>query len=161
MRLPIRLLPHCLKGLSILEVMAVLVVVGILLSAVIPRCIDRINRAKYEKMIGEMTSIAQASIDFYNSQYPNAWPTDTGQLAPKYIYSAVLSSPWGGNYEVSFRNNLIIVSTTIPSGIAQKNPEGTMLSVLTGVSGDQISIAQSVSNEGIGRVQYEKKYLYN
>jgi type II secretory pathway pseudopilin PulG len=161
MRLQIHLQPYSLKGLSIFEVMAVLVIVGAILSSVIPGCIDRINRAKYVKMINEMTSIAQASIDFYTSQYPYVWPTSTSQLAPAYMYQAVTLSPWGGNYELAFQNNLAEVSTTIPAGIAQKNPEGQILNVVNGPSGDQISIALSVPNAGIGRVQYEKKYRYN
>jgi hypothetical protein len=70
-------------------------------------------------------------------------------------------NPWGWSYGLSFQNNLVVVSTTIPSGIAQKNPEGPMLNVVTGTSSDQISIALSVPNEGIGRAQYEKKYIYN
>jgi type II secretory pathway pseudopilin PulG len=141
--------------------MAVLVIVGVALSSVVPSCIDRINRANYEKMINEMTSIAQACIDYYNSQYPNTWPTGINQLAPRYIYQPVISSPWGGNYGLAFGNNLVTVSTTIPTGIAQKNPEGPMINVIAGTGGDQISIAQSVANEGIGRAQYEKKYLYS
>lgn len=152
---------HFLKGISILEVMAVLVIVGVLLSSVIPSCIDRINRAKYEKMINEMTSIAQASIDYYNSQYPNAWPTTISQLAPKYLYQAVTSSPWAGNYILNFQNNLVVISTTIPPGIAQKNPEGPLLNVIPGASGDQINVALSVPNESTGMMQYEKKYIYN
>jgi hypothetical protein len=108
-----------------------------------------------------MTSIAQASIDFYSSQYPNAWPTSIGQLAPKYMFQAVTLNPWGGNYGLSFQNSLVVVSTTVPSGIAQKNPEGPMLNVVIGAGVDQISIALSVPNEGGGRAQYEKKYTYN
>ena len=140
---------------------SVLVILGMLLSFVIPNSVDRINRAKYERMINEMTSIAQASIDFYNAQYPKAWPKDISQLAPKFMCFAAIFSPWGEVYELSFQNNLVVVSTKIPAGIAQNNPEGPMLNVVTGVGGDQISLAQSIPNEGIGRVQYEKKYLYN
>ena len=137
------------------------------MSYVIPICTERINRAKYEKTIGEMTSIAQASIDYYDSHYPKVWPVNISQLAPhsvgmpNYLNYAVTSSAWGVPYALSFQNNLVLVSTTIPSGIAQKNPEGPMLSVVTVSGGDQISISQSVPNEGIGRLQYEKKYLYN
>ena len=142
--------------------MAALVIVGVILSSVIPSCIERINKANYEKTIDEMSSLAQASIDYYRSQYPNAWPTNISQLAPKYIYKAVTSTPWGDVYGLRFQNNLVIVSTSIPSGIAQMDQgEGAMLSVVTNTSGDQISIAQSVPNEDIGRLQYEKKYFYN
>jgi type II secretory pathway pseudopilin PulG len=141
--------------------MAVLVILGVLLSYVVPNCIDRINRAKYEKTINEMTSISQASIDFYNSQYPNAWPMSISQLVPQYMLQAVTSSPWGGSYELSFEHNLAIVSTTIPSGIVSMNPQGPMFNIVTGASGDQISIAESVPNESTGRLEYEKKYTYN
>jgi len=160
-------------GISLLEMLAILAIAGVLLSSIIPICIDRINRAKYEKMINEMTSIAQACIDFYNSQYPNAWPDPTrwaSQLAPsafgaiKYLDNAVTTNPWGNPYVVNFPNNpltggpagLVTISTTIPLGIAQDNPEGAMLNVVNGT----VSIARSVPNEGIGMVQYEKKYIY-
>ena len=159
----IRLQLHSHKGTSILEAVAVLIILGVLLSCLVPNYVDRINRAKYEKMINEMTSIAQASIDYYKSQYPNAWPLDIGHLAPKYMYNTVLLNPWGNSYSLSEPNNgqsgLIIISTIIPPGIAQKNPEGALL--ITSSSGDQVSIAQSVANEGIGRLQYEKKYTYH
>ena len=158
------------KGTSVIEVVAILSIILMLLASVIPVCVDRINRAKYEKMINEMTSIARASIDYYRSQYPNTWPDPNNwasQLAPnsvaatKFLFNAVTSCPWGNNYSLSFQNNLVQVSTTIPSGIAEKNPEGPLLNVVTGPSTDQISIALSVPNEVVGRVQYEKKYLYN
>lgn len=159
------------KGISIIEIIVVLMILGLILSALIPGIIDRIDRAKYEKMINEMTSIAQASIDFYNSQYPNSWPTNIGQLVPKYLFQNNNTSPWQGSYVLSFPNNtftlnttnLVVVSTIIPSGIANMNPEGSMVSInrVSGTNTDQISIALSVPNEGIGMAQYEKKYLYN
>jgi len=163
----LRLQPHSLKGISILEAITVLVILGLILSSVIPICIDRVNRAKYEKMINEMTSIAQASIDFYNSQYPNTWPTDINQLAPKYMNYAVNSNPWGNGYTLNEPNNgnsgLVQVSSVIPSGVVENNPQGPMVMVnaLSGTSDETVSIAQSVTNEGIGRLQYEKKYTYN
>jgi hypothetical protein len=132
---------------------------------------QRITRAKYEKMISEMTSIAQACVDYYHSQYPPAWPSTIGQLAshtagvPDYLNNAVTSSPWGGQYTLNFPNNgqgnLVVVSTMIPTGIAQLRPDGSLLNVVTAAGGDQVSVGQSVPNEGIGRLQYEKKYIYD
>jgi len=171
MRRPTRLQQYSHKGVSILEVAAVLAILGALLAYVLPICSQRIIMAKYERMINEMASIAQASADYYSSHYPKAWPVNIAQLAvntigrPNYLNSAVTSSPWGGRYILSFPNNgqgnLVAVSTTIPTGIAQLNTLGPLLSVVTNAGGDQVSITQSVPNEGIGRVQYEKKYIFN
>ena len=150
-----------------------LTIIGVLLSYVVPICVVRINRAKYDKMINEMTSIAQASIDYYNAQYhdpknPNAsWPPDINHLAPLYMFQPVIASPWGSSYVLSTpgnsinSNDLAQVSTIIPSGIAENNSEGSMVNVTPVGDGDQISITLSVTNEGLGMAQYEKKYLYN
>ena len=159
MRLKIHSQPRCHKGLSILESTAVLVIGTVMLSYVVPNCIERINRAKYEKTVNEMTSIAQASIDFYISQYPRAWPTDISQLAPKHMFQGVTLNPWGRRYgPLVFQNNLVIMTTTIPPGIVPLDPVGVMVKMGAGPNNDDlVSIAQSVPNEGIGRLQYEKK----
>ena len=47
-----------------LEVTAILFIIGVILSMVIPNYVNRINNANYEKTVNELTAIAQASIDY-------------------------------------------------------------------------------------------------
>jgi len=144
--------------------MAVLVIMGVILSSLIPGWIDRINRANYEKMINEMTTIAQASIDYYNSQHPNVWPTGISDLTSTYMYIKTEPlNPWGRSYVLTTPNssnnykNLVQVSTAIPPGIVQMNPEGQMVTVVPGVANNdgQVSIVLSAPDEGRGWLQYE------
>lgn len=55
-----------------LEVAAVLFILGAIFSMVIPNYIGRINNANYEKTVNELTAIAQASMDYFISK--GSWP---------------------------------------------------------------------------------------
>jgi len=156
-----RLVRISLKGISVLEIVAVLIIVGVLLSYLVPGWIERVNRAKYEKMLLEMKSIAQAGIDYYNAQDQKPLGVMDLKLLfttkgpQKYLSNPLVVSPWGKAYVLDFENNLVIVSTSIPAGITFSNTdEGVMQSV----RGDQISIAQTVPGPSIGRLEYEKKF---
>ena len=89
------------KGFTMLEVTVVVLIVGVILSMLIPNCISRINQAKYEKTVSELTTIAQASVDYFN--FTGSWPDSANwasELYPKFIpdggnpANAVTSSPF-------------------------------------------------------------------
>ena len=55
------------KGFTLLELTVVLVIVGVILVTIIGNCTNYMNRARFQKTVREMNSIAQAAIDNYNS----------------------------------------------------------------------------------------------
>jgi len=73
---------------------------------------------------------------------------------------AVTSSPFGTNYQMTCVNNMATVSVLIPSGIAQKNPQGQLLVINNQGLQDQIAISKTIKNELTSRLSYELKYVY-
>jgi len=141
-----------------LEVMAILLIIGVIFSMVMPNYIGRINNANYEKAVNELTAIAQASVNFFISR--GAWPTGISQLAPEFMPHAVTSSPFGTNYQMTSVNNMVTVWVLIPAGIAQKNPQGPLLVIKAQGAQDQIEISQTVKNELTSRLSYDLKHVY-
>ena len=155
------------RGYTLLEIIIAVAIVCVLLSMVMASYKIRIDKARLEQTVTEMMAIAQASIDYYNSQYPKVWPANTSQLAshtvgaPNYMYNAVTSSPFGGKYQIIIGlNNSVTISTTVPSGLAEHYYQGALLEILPGNSQDTIEITQQLPNEFSGRLEYENKYLY-
>jgi len=116
----------------------------------------RISKAKLEQTVNEMMSLAQASLDFYNSQ--GHWPMTPGDLSPTYMYAAVTSSPFGGKYQINSLNNAVTILTTVPSGLAQNYYQGTLLEISPGATNDTILISQRLPNEFSGRLEYERRH---
>ena len=141
-----------------LEVSAILFTIAVIFSMVIPNYIGRINNAKYEKTVNELTSIAQASVNYYVSN--GAWPVVISQLSPQFLTYAVVSSPFGTNYQMTCVNNMVTASVLIPSGIAQKNPEGQLLEIKNQGSQDQIKVSKTIQNDFTSRLNYDLKYVY-
>lgn len=152
------------KGFTLLELTLVLMIVGILLVTIISNGTNFINRAKCQATVREMGSIAQAAVDYYNSSSSDpdmlTWPASISNLAPTYIPHAVSLSPLGSKYLLSFGNNSVTVSTTIPEGILIDPTEGSFLNITPVPAGQQISITQSIPNEFSGRLNYDLQYLY-
>ncbi len=154
------------KGFTLLELTAVMMIVGILLTTVISNGINYINRAKFQATVREMGSIAQSAIDYYNS-HASTWPSDLAALSNNInpddnnMPQVVNSNPFNiSGYQLSFANNSVTVSTMIPKGILIDPNEGSFLIVNPGTAADQISITQSIPNEFSGRLIYDLKYLY-
>ena len=145
------------KGLTVLEVMVAIAILSVLLSMIIISSKRRINMAMLEGTVNEMMSIAQASLDYHNSQ--GNWPVATTDLFPTYM-AAVRYSPFGGKYQINSLGDSVNVLTTVPSGLAEKYYQGALLEILPGVDLDTIEISQQLPNEFSGRLEYEKKYRY-
>jgi general secretion pathway protein G len=151
------------RGFTLLEVTVIVFIVGVLLSMVMPSYISRINQAKYEKTVSELSTIAKASVDYFNLE--GTWPDPTkwaSQLYPQFIpdggksINAVTSSPFGTSYNISYVNNIATAYVLIPSGIAQKNEESPLLEIIPQSTGNQdlIRVTHSIKNESTGRLNY-------
>jgi prepilin-type N-terminal cleavage/methylation domain-containing protein len=145
-------------GYTLIEVTAAVAIITIVFSMVMGGYKTRINKARIEQTVNEMMSIAQASLDFYNSQ--GNWPVNPIDLASSYMYSALISSPFGDKYQISNLNGAVTVSTTVPSGLAKNYYQGTLLEISPGAPKDTIAVTQRLPNEFSGRMEYEKKYTY-
>ena len=141
-----------------LEVMAMLLIIGVIFSMVVPNYVSRIESANYKKTVNELTVIARASVDYFISR--GSWPTGISQLAPEFMPHAVTSSSFGTNYQMTSVNNMVTVWVLIPAGIAQKNPQGPLLVIKTQGAQDQIEISQTVKNEFTSRLNYDLKHVY-
>ena len=146
------------RGYTLIEVTAAVAIIAMVLSIVMGNYKMRINKAKLERTVNEMMSLAQASLDFYNSQ--GNWPIAPSNLAPTFMYASVTSSPFGGNYQINSLNNAVTISTTVPSGLAQNYYQGTLLEISPGATHDTIAVTQGINNEFSGRLEYERKYTY-
>jgi Tfp pilus assembly protein PilE len=146
------------KGISIMEVIVILSIIGVIFSVVVPNYISRIKNANFEKTVNELTAIAQASIDYFMLE--ESWPTGISQLAPGFMPYAVTSSPFGTNYQITCINNMVTVSVLIPAGIAQKSPQGQLFVINNQGAQDQIEISKTLQNEFTSRLNYDLKYVY-
>jgi prepilin-type N-terminal cleavage/methylation domain-containing protein len=162
------------KGFTLLELTAVMVIVGVLLTVIISNCTNFINRAKFQATVRGMGSIAQAAIDYYNSSnnpndpsnpVPLAWPSNPLMLANNAdsnnnnMPQSVTINPFGYSYQLSTGNNMITVTTFIPKGILVDPSEGSFLNITHQATVDQVSITQSIPNEFSGRLTYDLQYL--
>ena len=137
-------------------------ILGFFLSMAIPSYVSRINQARYEKTVNELTTIAQASVDYFN--LTGSWPDPTNwvsQLYPNFIpdegniKNAVTSSPFKTPYNVSGVNNMVTVYVLIPAGIAKNNPQqGQLWTKIPQGSQDEIEITQTVQNESTAHLSY-------
>jgi type II secretory pathway pseudopilin PulG len=146
------------KGMTMLETTAAMVVIVLILTMIIPNNVQRIQIARFQKTVVEMKAITDASIDYYVSQ--GNCPPGIEQLSPVYLQQATYSSPFLSNYLLSCTGIMVSVSNLIPGGLAQKNPEGPLLEVTSAGSQDIIKITKLIPHSWIGRLEYDKKYLY-
>lgn len=155
------------RGFTLLELTISMTIVGILLTTMISQGINFIDRAKFQATVREMCSIAQAAIDYYNA-HASSWPSGLAALSnnsnpdDNNMPQLITSNPFKtGDYQLSFGNHAVTVSTMIPKGILIDPNEGSFLIVSSGASTDQISITQSTPNELSGRLNYDLKYAHN
>jgi Tfp pilus assembly protein PilV len=142
------------RGVSILEAMAVVIIIVMLLSAIISNGMQRVQFAQYQKTVTEMQSIAQASLDYYQAQ--GSCPTGPSQLAPTYMAHAISSSPFNSSYQISCGVISVSVENTIPTGIARQNPGGPLMQITTSGGQDNITVTMTIPFQFSGRLLYEK-----
>jgi len=139
------------KGMSLIELIFIILVATVFLSVIVASGINFINRARFQATVREMQSIAQASVQYYDSsssdQSSLIWPSTVADLVPKFLPQLLATSPLGAPYQLTPANNMITVSTVIPKGILTDPLEGSFLNIAHGTNQDQISITRSVPNE--------------
>ncbi len=140
-----------------LEVMAALFTITVILSMVISNVIGRINQAKYERTVNELSAIAHASIDYLVSKGSCPALTPIDQMVPEFMVKAVTSSPFGTSYQnPACGNNMVTVSVFIPKNIAKNIPQGQFLIIdqQAAQNLDLIQITQTIKNEYTSHLDY-------
>ena len=146
-------------GYALLELIMALIVSISVLSILLGGYQARISRARIDKTVTELISLAQASIEYYRSR--GYWPASPGVLNGSSMYSNLAVSPFGNDYRFNSLNRAVTVSTVVPSGFAQGYDKGGLLQVLPDGNGqDTVEITRLLSNAMLGRLEYESKYEY-
>lgn len=146
------------RGQTLLEVTVTVSITALLLAPVISGMVRRIQTAKFQETVEEMTAIADASVDYYVSH--QQCPAGITQLAPTYLVQAAILNPFLSAYQLSCGTTSVSVSSLIPAGLAQQNPAGSLLEVNKSGGQDNIKITKLFPCSATGRLLYDKKYLY-
>jgi len=141
-----------------MEITVVLFIIAGMFSIILPNNVARLKNANYEKTISELTALSQASIDYFILK--GSWPSSIAQLSPQFMPYALITSPFGTNYQIICFDNLVTVSVLIPAGIAKKNPQGQLLVINNQGAKDQIEISKTVQNDISSRLTYDLKNVY-
>lgn len=80
------------SGLTLLELMVAIAIIGILAAIAIPNYLSYLQRARYTVAVGDIRNISQAADEFAikNSRYPD----DLAEIG-----MANLMDPWGNSYQ--------------------------------------------------------------
>ena len=138
-----------------MEVTAIVFIVVVLCFIVLSNYLGRINNAKYQKTVNELTAIAVASTDYFIVE--GFWPRAISQLSPGFMPQAVTVSAFGTDYQIVCVSNMVTASVLIPAGIAQKNPQGQLLVINNWGGQDLINVTKIVQNAYTSRLNYDLK----
>jgi len=147
---------HSNKAFTLFELVIVMLAMAFLLSTVVPSVMWSIKVSKFKKAVGQMNTIADASVDYYAEN--NSWPSTLTALQPNYIPN-VVNNPFGTGYTISGSNRIVNVTTSVPKGISSLF-SAPLYKVIPGATTDTIQISKVAPYGITGRVEYEKKYLY-
>ena len=101
------------KGLTLVEIIAVIVIIGLIMGVVIPKVFKQGEKAKQELNMVKMRDVASALSLYrlkYNS-YPNGIkdlvspPKKSGIIATKFIEDEQLNDLWGTPFDYQATNN--------------------------------------------------------
>ena len=88
--------PH--RGFSLLELLAVVVILGLLAALVIPRVSSSGDIARQKVQDSQVASL-NAAIDRYYFEY-GVWPTSLDDLIGYFLADGVPENPLGGPYKI-------------------------------------------------------------
>ena len=110
------------KGQTLLEIIAVLVIIGAILAAVIPVVTAQTDNGRVASALNAIRSIQSAAVSYYNDNGGSYASVSIANLAAKYLpagFSGTSANPWNGNITVAENgtttNQYVITMTSIPS----------------------------------------------
>ena len=148
------------EGFTLLEITLTLVVGVLVLAAVSGIYKQRVQRARMDQTVSDMLAIADATLNYNNAT--GIWPTSIPDLSPAYLPSAVVQNAFGNPYALSCATGKVSVSSKTPAGLAQNTASGSLLEVSSAGGGyDLVTTTKREQIGSLGRLKYDKKYLYN
>lgn len=94
------------KGFSLLELLAVVVILGIIAAIVIPRVTDSSTKAKTEANRHNVATLNAAVERFYVDN--GTWPATLGAMGINYLPDGVPAAPIGGAYSIDATTHRVI-----------------------------------------------------
>lgn len=148
------------KSFTILELSFALLVITIFIFLVVNVSGGQKKTARAIRTKSELQGILQASGNYYDKK--GCWPDSFSDLQKDGFISktAVDCSPFGNKYIITKEKLRVIVSTTLPSNIINKNLVPGFCVLESGANEDTIRVSKSVFVGETFRLKYDKKYLY-
>ena len=110
------------KGQTLLEIIAVLVIIGAILASVIPVVTAQTDNGRVASAVNAIRSIQSAAVGYYNDNGGSYASVSIANLAAKYLpagFSGTGANPWQGNITVAMNgtttNQYVLTMTGVPS----------------------------------------------
>jgi len=110
------------KGQTLLEIIAVLVIIGAILAAVIPAVTASTDNGRVSSAVSAIRTIQSAAVGYYNDNGGSYASLSIANLAAKYLpagFTGTSANPWNGNIAVaengSISNQYVLTMTSVPA----------------------------------------------
>ena len=141
------------KGQTLLEIIAVLVIIGAILAAVIPAVSASTDSGRVGSALSAIRAIQSAAVGYYNDNGGSYASLSVANLAAKYLptgYTGTAANPWGGDITVAENgtttNQFVLTMKSVP--LASQNQLANQLknsSVSTTTNGTTNTFAATFS----------------
>ena len=110
------------EGQTLLEIIAVLVIIGAILAAVIPAVTTSTDNGRIRSAVSAIRAIQSAAVGYYNDNGGSYASVSIANLAAKYLpagFTGTGANPWSGNITVAVNgattNQYVLTMTNVPS----------------------------------------------
>jgi len=123
------------KGQTLLEIIAVLVIIGTILAAVIPAVSASTDNGRINSTLSAVRNIQSSAVSYYNDNNGTFGSISNTGLIPKYIpgpATGAITDAWGGSISVgpgTITSQYVITLNSVPLSV-----EGTLVTDLTNTS---------------------------
>jgi Tfp pilus assembly protein PilE len=147
------------RGLSLLEVVWVLLVLVIIISSIVGTYHRRVQQSRMDQTLADMDAIAEAAMNYYHST--GSLPFSLADLIPEYIAQGVRTNAFGYPYSVVSTGGKVSVSSTTPAGLV-KPGTGFLLETSPASEGNEVvTITKREEMSTVARLMYDKRNVYH
>lgn len=109
----IREMLKCQKGFTLVELMAVIAIIGVLAAIAIPRFTDTTNNASAAKIQSDLRNMESAAATVAASKGVNITAVTTDDVKTFFPNGTLPTAPWSGSYSIT--SSAISASTPTPA----------------------------------------------